>query len=209
MAIVETQANQTKITVILVVVLLSTVGITLFRIKPDKRAAAPSEEKCANSASVEAGSLKPVDLLSSRNPFLAPDSLLETEEQQMEDAAVLDEDRFRQISRANTQGPRHTQNSNATDTLSSTLPFFFPQPQKSISESPRTLPKPPPPNFTLLATVSDGQGFSAVIKTSESSPRVVEVGDRLESGYIVKSVEPTRVVLTDGSDIAIARRPRH
>lgn len=64
------------------------------------------------------------------------------------------------------------------------------------------------PEFTLLATVKSGNGWSAVIRTSDSGEKVVEVGDKLDGGFVVKELSATRAVLADGRDIIIAKRPR-
>jgi hypothetical protein len=62
--------------------------------------------------------------------------------------------------------------------------------------------------FTLLATVKSGNGYSAVIRSGDSTVRVVEVGDLLGEGFRVKKLEAGWAVLTDGRETIIARRPQ-
>ena len=66
----------------------------------------------------------------------------------------------------------------------------------------------PRPIFALLATIKGANGYSAVIRTGETEVRVVEVGDTLQDGFKVKSLEESRAVLSDGRDTIVANRPR-
>ena len=64
------------------------------------------------------------------------------------------------------------------------------------------------PEFTLLATVKDQNGWCAVIKTGDSEAKVVEVGDKMDGGFVVKELSAGCAVLADGRDTIIAKRPR-
>ncbi len=64
------------------------------------------------------------------------------------------------------------------------------------------------PVFALLATVRSSSGYSAVIKSGDAGARVVEVGDVMDNGYRVRMITADHVVLTDGRENVIAKRPQ-
>ena len=63
------------------------------------------------------------------------------------------------------------------------------------------------PKFTLLATIQCGNSYSAVIKSDGKDERVVDIGDVLDCGFRVKSIDDECAVLTDGRNTIIAKRP--
>ena len=62
------------------------------------------------------------------------------------------------------------------------------------------------PKFALRATIKGGNGLAGVIRIGDSTVKVVEVGDVLDSGFEVKDLQPGRAVLTDGRDTIIAKQ---
>jgi hypothetical protein len=63
------------------------------------------------------------------------------------------------------------------------------------------------PEFALLATVKNNTGLCAVIRGSDSKPKVVEVGDIIE-GFMVTRLDLDQAVLSDGRDTIVAKRPK-
>ena len=61
--------------------------------------------------------------------------------------------------------------------------------------------------YTLLTTVKGADGLSAVIKKNESEVKVVQIGDTLSDGYLIKEIEETRVIITNGRNTIIATKP--
>ncbi|MGB9618913.1 MAG: hypothetical protein ACPL7K_00710, partial [Armatimonadota bacterium] len=61
-------------------------------------------------------------------------------------------------------------------------------------------------SYVLLATVRGAGGFSGVIRSAESGPTLVEVGDKVDGCYTVIALNADRAVLTDGRETIVAER---
>lgn len=191
MGIIKTDPSQTKTAVVLIVVLVAAVVVTVVRM----RAAAPAKvvevatrtTTLQSSASFEPSTQCRYPL---RNPFEKPVCLRD---------AAGELVRFADVDSGRTSVRVVPLNPWASVSRSKVEPISAPEVGK---------PECPLPTFTLLATVKSEKGYSAVIRNGDSDVRVVEVGDRLWNGFIVKCVEPDRAVLTDGRNVIIASRPQ-
>ena len=210
MGLIKTDPSQTKTVAALIGVLVVAAGVTVVRIKPGPapQASAASQATAAATAPAKVTGQRTCD--HSRNPFETPASL----------TALIAAKRAAPgtVAMASRDGARA--NPWREDGEASVQPMDIgpvlpagsvSDPEQTATSEAKTDKKPAEPDkprFTLLATVKGSNGFIAVIRTGDSSVKVVEVGDPVDGGFKVKKIEAGYAVLTDGRDVVIAKRPQ-
>lgn len=216
MAFIKTDPSQTKTVVALLGVLVVALGVTAFRLKPQpvEKAASQAQESTASSTAPNKGG--PIRLDRLRDPFERPAFAREQSiGEELGDREPVDPG-HRTMSRSGGSarvepldvGSMFTVTPGEDHRLAEALPR---QPGGIHSESGSATsiqPKGPKPVFVLLATVRSNTAYSAVIRTGESAPVVVEVGDAVEGGFRVRMITADHVALSDGRETVIAKRPQ-
>lgn len=205
MALIKVDPSQTKTAVALVGVLAVAIGVTVVRLKPQAatQAAAEAQQGQAQSAPDRVTSERAPSRL--RNPFERPAMLPAASA--MDDnteGGTLSGGPRPESFRAD-RGPWTPGGYATIEPLDLAPVPGFKATQKPAPADPNLAPARPV--FALLATVKSDRGFSAVIRTGESGARVVQVGDTLEGGFKVISLNNDRAVLTDGRETVVAKRP--
>ncbi len=204
MAIVKTDASQTKTAVALIGILVVAVGATIMRINPgsEPSPAAKTEQGASSSPAVKI--TQRAYYLPARNPFERPAAL--TAGLSMAGKPLSRGGRGRVSVKRWSEGdgpeiaPMPVGGGLEVVSSQKPVPDKPDAPDSSIQAKPR-------PSFILLATIKSGNGFSAVIGTGGSDSRVVETGDVLEGGFKVTKLEADRAILSDGRNIIVAKRP--
>ena len=193
--------SQKKVVWILMAVLIGAVCVTAIRMKPASQAG-PATNAAATSpvASTEGRVEVQVQNLS-RNPFMAPEVYATT--QARSNAAEM---RLPMPGAAPKGGP----DKSAIGPLPAVQPIAVKMPKSTQSTGSQqgNDPNQAAPAFALLATIQSCGGLSAVIKSSDSTVRVVNVGDTLEGGYKVRALQPGRAVLSNGKDTIVVSKPQ-
>lgn len=219
MALIKTDPSQTKTVVVLLAVLVVAIAFIAIRLSPPAPVAPESEEQ-PTAASTSASKVGKWSVELARNPFEQPPFPADAAEGKNEAAAMA---RVGPAPRGLTEGGPVPVNPFAK--MSGRLPGAMaaqgapgmelaPAPAHSLPKGPAGAPETPDqpsepkPVFTLLATIGDARGLSAVIQCQNAKPRVVETGDVLDGGYRISRIERDRAVLTDGRDTIVAKRPR-
>lgn len=215
MAFVKVDPSQRKITAVLMVALLAAVVVTVVRLNPAPSAAPASDQQASAPSGQPASAQGEEDYDPSRNPFEGSGS---SESSDVAEAVfrgappeVMEAMAAAGVNAANPwrAGAPPRAELPVEPLRVRPIPGTDSSPTASVAVTDRHPPVEPKPKpvFKLLATVADGEGCSAVIRTGDSAVRVVEVGDILDGGYKVKSLEAGRVVLTDGREIIVATKP--
>jgi len=204
MALIRNDPSQTKTVAALLVVLAAAIVFVIVRVGSHREArptdaTEPTANQAASSASADSTTYS-----ASRNPFKRPAILKAALGGVTE--SLAGENAFPTASRTGLgarfrhgdPAPLHPMDFGSLLTAAAQPPF---PKEVQVIEKPR-------PEFALLATVKSAGGWCAVIRSGDSRPRVVEVGDVVEGGFKVRRLETDRAVLTDGRDIVIAKRPR-
>ena len=205
MALIRTDPSQTRTVVVLLVVLAAAVVFVFMRVSSRGQVRpADTTEPTANepTSTASAGS---TTYDASRNPFKRP-AILKTAMERVTES-LSRESASPSISRTGPGTGFWRDNSAGLDPMDFGSVFRTPARPSVVPAEMPTVEKPRP-EFALLATVKSTEGWCAVIKSADSRPRVVEVGDIVEGGFKVRRVEIDRAVLTDGREIIIAKRPR-
>lgn len=178
---------------------------TVARIHPDTGQQASASAATAAVAQVYPESVAVVNASqSSRNPFRKPDV--------MRGAFGRSAQAERLPTSSGDSGPVVVaEGGSRTSTSFSINPMPVGELPANATETPASgqagKSEPEKPAFVLLATVGGPGGLCAVIRSGESNTRVVAVGDVLEGGYKVQKVETGRVVLKNGRDTVVIKRP--
>ena len=188
MAFIKTDPSQTKTVIALLVVLLSTVGVTAYRISPSDPQKETVKAKTEVASKAHASVSPDTSGESNRNPFAGP-------------AAV---DRSGKTSRfSNSTKLPHMPG------LNEKIGPWNPGKISITSEKPipvvineELLPK-----FELMSTVKGPDGYCAVIRIDGSDTRVVNIGDRVTGGFKMVAISPDRAVLIKSKIKVIAARP--
>lgn len=202
MAIIKTDPNQTKTAVALIGILVLVVGVTVVRINPGQQATSAAAPKSTAAANAPVKIKEDAEYVPTRNPFERPASLAAAPG--MTDMS-LPRDKRNEMPMHRWRGGDDSRI--APMPIGQGLEAVAPAKSTAAPANGSTETKPKP-EFTLLATIKNENGFSAVIRSGESNARVVETGDILEGGYKVIKLEAGRAVLTDGRDKIVAKRPQ-
>jgi len=198
---IKTDPNQTKAVVVLLVILGGAVAVTVLRINPNS--GQPATAAAADSGAIQAGST-PTAIVkagaTTRNPFRKPEAIREA---------------FSRIARpGDNAGAVVVQEGSGRSSGSFKLPPMtvgvLPRGSGSADRSDSTQTdktETPKPQFDLLATVRGPKGLTAVIRGGESDTRLVAVGDVLDGGYKILTLDEDRAILTNGSDVVVIKRP--
>lgn len=216
MALIKTDPSQTKTVIALLAVLVIAGIATVARIKPQDtpQAATQAGAASAQTSPVEAASGWRRD--PDRNPFAKPQLVKIA----INETKTKTNDLLGGVRSALEPGANHF-NINESSTpapgigpmdISPMVQVRPSNPDSSVQSKAETAkpaePEKPKLTFTLLATVKNRQGLCAVIRTGEEKVDVVEIGDRLGSGFTVKKLETDFAVLTNGRDTVIVKRPQ-
>ena len=202
MGFIKTDPNQSKAVIPLIAILVGAIVVTVLRINPG-----PVTNAVSSTASVKENGKAAGDILNgnfdpSRNPFKKPvfiSAAMKSIKSAMGEPSPAElANSFEQRNRYSNQ-PLNTQ----AFKIEPAEVHVAPMPIKAVAKEPER----PKPEFKLLATVGNENGFSAVVKSDGADERLVEVGDILEGGFKVKQILADRAVLTDGRDTVIAKRP--
>ncbi|MGQ9454328.1 MAG: hypothetical protein ACUVRS_08200 [Armatimonadota bacterium] len=220
MALIRTDPGQTKTVIALVGVLCAAVGVTVVRIKasPTVRSVAATGTSATTSSSRDADSAQATGVFSRnaacswyRNPFARP----KVSATQPHETAVPTNVRPLIVSSPNTIPSNGPLGADGSVRIVPEAKPNLPDREESAdrgnssgtSESSADADQPGI-KFTLLATVAGGGWYSALVRIGDSNLRVVDIGDVLENGFRVVSISDDRMVLTNGKETIIARRPR-
>lgn len=202
MAMIKTDPSQTKAVVVLLIVLGGAIVFTVARIHPDAGQPGTAAATTAAVAQASSGCVTVIPAFeASRNPFRRPDGIR---------AAVGKSTRG--VGEIGVQGvvarPSGSFGLDAMPVAGLSVSRTEP-PESAVSEQDQATAKTEAakPEFTLLATVGGPNGMCAVIRSGESSTRVVAVGDIVEGGYKVRQIEKNRAVLGNGVDTVVVKRP--
>lgn len=221
MALIKTDPGQTKTVIALLGVLSVAVGVTVVRIKasPTVRSAAATGTSASVSSSQDADGARATGVFGAgsggswyRNPFARPKaSGVEPRETVVVPAGV----RPLPVSSPNIVSSNGSLSAvDSVRIVPEMQPGSFRHKETADRGNSENTPTGPPNagqhgiKFTLLATVSDGGWYSALVRIGDSDLKVVEVGDVLGDGFRVVSISDDRLVLTNGRETIIARRPR-
>ncbi len=205
MALIRTDPSQTKTVVALLVVLAAAIVFVIVRVGSRGGAKPADTTKPTVDESVSTALVDSTPYNASRNPFKRP-AILKTAMERVRES-LSRESSFPSISRTSPKAGFWRDNSAGLDPVDFGSLFGAPA-QRSVVPKEAPVIEKPKPEFALLATVKSADGWCAVIRSADSRPRVVEVGDIVEGGFKVRRLETDRAVLTDGRDIIIAKRPR-
>lgn len=197
--------SQKKIVWVLMAILIGAICVTVIRIKPSGQAAPAATAEVATQATSKKGQAEVQVQNLSRNPFTAPD--LFSMAQARSNAAELG---------LPIPGSKPKNGSgHAAGSGLGKLPLIEPVAVKMPNTNQTAghngtgqASNQVKPVFALLATIRSADGFSAVIKSSDSMVRVVNVGDVLEGGYKVRALQPGRAILSNGEDTIVASKPQ-
>lgn len=212
MAMIKTDPNQKSTVIVLIVILVGAMIATVVRCLPGpqtKPKMQQAQQQSTTSASPVA-SVSEADYDPSRNPFQQPVSIKDRVTSALKRlAGPTDEEILAMIGPPEKPvSPWNKQN------LVNIEPMKIPQVTVEGSGTgavPELKPEPVEsrklPEFALLATVKNKEGLCAVIRGSDSKPKVVEVGDMVE-GFMVTRLDLDQAVLSDGRDTIVAKRPK-
>lgn len=201
--------SQKKLVAILMVILVSTICITVFRIAPS---GSPEPDRGSGSTSTTAtaarrGSEAPVRSIS-RNPFKAPDAYRPRKLEKAEAASgapagmATTEVSVRPLPHSvpplGINFDTRPEQNNQMQQLHSAG-----HEAAQIHQAAKIKPA-----YTLLAVVGGDGKMSAIIKTDESKSRIINLGDVLDGSYRVSEIKIDRVVLTNGRDIILVKKPK-
>jgi len=218
MALIKVDPSQTKAAAALIGVLVAVSGITVVRLKPHTVSRAAAQPQAAQSARAARAARVEADRPPNRtrNPFEKPPLLRSASPPGGAESplhALGGATAVRGLG-ASTFPRLQWQDALRSDSVEvRPVRPVTTEPLNSVREAePSADPKqkdagPTKPSFVLLATVSNGGRFSAVIQCGDSGTRVVEVGDVLDGGYRVVGLNADRAVLTDGRETIVAQRP--
>lgn len=202
MALIKSDPSQNRTVAVLVVVLIGAIGLVFVRLRPPEAVGSAAKAKAPQAGRVASASgvAEACPFGSSRNPFEPPPGLgasMPFDEDQNEAEAA----------------PQSTVRPVEVKPLPLPSPFRL-RPSLAAPPPPAQPPRgagpeSPPPGLVLLATVRDDAGCCAVLRSDDSSVRVVQAGDRVDGGFVVVDVSEDRAVLSDGRDTIVAKRPRY
>lgn len=178
-------------------ILIGAICVTAFRIRP--RAASSVASPTAEVTEQAATPNRPVDVHVrnlSRNPFRAPDEY--SFAQARCNAAELG------LPIPGEPGKSKKPGAASAGTLPPVQPVVF----SAVATGEPGDALQAKPTFSLMATIKDAGGLSAVMKCNDSIVRVVNVGDTLEGGYKVRTLKVDRAVLSNGEDTIVVKKPQ-
>jgi len=189
MAFIKTDPSQTKTVIVLLVVLLSTVGVTVYRVSPSSSPEETAKAKIKATGKAQATVSPETTGESDRNPFAGPVDVDISEQESSISSSV----KLPHMPDMNEKiGPWNPGNISIT-------------PEKS--EIAYAANEEPLPKFELMSTVKGPDGYCAVIRIDGSDIRVVNIGDRVKGGFKMVAINPDRAVLINGKTKTIAVRP--
>ena len=202
---IKCDPSQTKTVVVLIVILVAAVVFTVVRIHPaggqQQAAQAPAAQASTATSPAEV-SIVPA-FATSRNPFRRPVGVRSPSSRGGVDAAPT------RIAVQEASDSRVTPVKIPPMTVTA-VPSGAGQSTPAPGDAKEADPKakePDKPQFALTAVVGGAGGYTAVISSGENNTRVVGVGDVLDGGYKVQTIEECRVVLKNGRDVLVIKRP--
>ena len=204
MGIIKTDPSQTKAVVGLLSILAVAIVATIIRIGGGSEPPAPvNQDTDTPKAACLVRSINESPFNPSHNPFVSPPDYKAARQSESAEGGgpgveiVPAADQIK--------GNWNTSNTPRIEPfkLGSEIKVSAPDNPRDIDKSEEVKPE-----FTLLATVKGQNGWCAVIKTGDSEQKVVEVGDKMDGGFVVKELSANCAVLADGRDTIIAKRPR-
>jgi len=206
MGFIKADPNQSKAVIPLIAILVGAVVITVMRINPG-----PTANLAASTASVKADAAVAGEIMNGRyspvrNPFEKPGFITATVKSIK---GAMDQPSPDEVMQGFEQRQQYSKRPLNTHPFvgGSAEVQIAPMPVPQVAKTAAKEPQKPKPMYSLVATVRDVKGFSAVVKSDNTSEQVVEVGDILEGGFRVKQIDADHAVLTDGRDTVIAKRP--
>ncbi|MEN6355964.1 MAG: type II secretion system protein N [Armatimonadota bacterium] len=201
MAFIKTDPSQTKTVIALLVMLVAAIGVTAFRVShkvpPPPIARAQTNAPIAGRA--QAVVMPSIECETSRNPFARPGYVASAKQGEN----IVDRNLSGRFAPANVRispwRPGDVELGNEKIAPITVAPQHPAAAQ--VEAAKETLPV-----FELMATISGPKGSSAVIEIDQSQAQVVDIGDRVEGGFKVVSIEPERVTLSDGKATIVAKR---
>lgn len=211
MGMIKTDPNQKSTVIVLVVVLVGAMAATVMRCIPGpqpKPAAQQAQQTTTEQSPV--ASVTEADYTPNRNPFQQPVSMKDKVNTALKRLTGSNGEEILAMAGPTAKLGNPWSKHNPVRVEPMKLPQMMVQGQGGNSvQQPGAvqIEAKKLPEFALLATVKNNNGLCAVIRGSDSKPKVVEVGDMVE-GYVVTRLDLNQAVLSDGRDTIVAKRPK-
>ncbi|MFQ3549616.1 MAG: type II secretion system protein N [Armatimonadota bacterium] len=206
MAFIKTDPSQNKLVAVLIVILISTVGITAFRLKPaNEPVSVPTEESVADNVEKKQNYPQQDIKEIKRNPFAKPI-----------DIAGAAEDQAKGLSESNLQPNSENIQTKSNKIDTSNLELKPLDISNIVEDNLKTKNNKPSndtnnetqklPNVILHGIVGDSNGKVAILSVNGSEAKVYSVGERIEGGFRISSITESTVVLMNGKEKIVAKR---